>query len=599
MPRLTLVIGTLLILVRGVSGQTKKQDPPPVVGDSHSVLSQDASSLPPPLPQDKTPKKVDKEKLRELARVPSVHWQFTLPLKLSPLSEKIKNMNSTERNKRICNLEKELSGNAKDADIYLKLGSLYEDEEKQKEAYAQAAVLFRERIQVDPKNGWLRARYARTLDNNLQAEEQALEGVRLAPENWRCWEALGAVYARQFYGPLQKALQHGGIRIAEPSQGILGDLLQKPRQALKQESEEHDASQDSGNEESWFLERPSELSCAEIQTMTTNLQKAWRCYDKMAVLAPEDPDVYWSRIEFQGNCWSGAMLHDDAGQAFVANFTAYVEDYRKLARLRPNDPDIQARFASVICLAALSQGLAPISKDGNREGDEINRRNWKRALSPENRIEVYKVVAKLEKLANGKDRTVAESSLRHLATLLPVLGEWKKGERYARRGIAIQPDNADFWNCLLGSLREQKRGDDYIRVCRDMLTHIPTGEVHFQVAFCRVAQEKFHAAEKVLREGLKKEPQHIPCNVALAAVLIRCSKKADTLAEADALLDRATKGIEESKDKEAVQHYYRDAVFNRGIIAGLRGDVAASWIYFNALPDDDGDAKKARSLFSN
>jgi hypothetical protein len=44
---------------------------------------------------------------------------------------------------------------------------------------------------------------------------------------------------------------------------------------------------------------------------------------------------------------------------------------------------------------------------------------------------------------------------------------------------------------------------------------------------------------------------------------------------------------------------YEDAIFNRGIIAGLQGDVNASRAYFQAMPDDDEQAKTARALFSD
>jgi hypothetical protein len=121
MPRMILVFGCVLILVRSAAGQTSQQEPPPGLSNPEHSSSEESTALPPPLPQAKIPHIVDKDKLRELARVLRQNWSFGF------LSETPANAQKTEKEKettakRIAELQESLEGNDSDAEKYAELG---------------------------------------------------------------------------------------------------------------------------------------------------------------------------------------------------------------------------------------------------------------------------------------------------------------------------------------------------------------------------------------------------------------------------------------------------------------------------------------------
>ena len=295
-----------------------------------------------------------------------------------------------------------------------------------------------------------------------------------------------------------------------------------------------------------------------------------------------------------------SILGEESPKAYQDCLKELRSDQKHLAHQSPSDPEVQTDYASTIIAAdaarlAQSNG-GPKNAVATSEALTIVRRS----LSQKSRAEISRVIRNLTKLAQSKDQVVAETSSRALASLAVIMGDLKKAEEYSRRALAIQPKSKENWDNLEMALFLQERKDEHMRVCQDRLAHVPTAYGHLRLAKCHIEQKDFASAEKVLRDGLKKEPKDIPCQIALAAMLIRRSNQADTLAEADLLLDQALKEIEQAGDKDSkLKGYYEDAIFNRGIIAGLQGDVNASRAYFQAMPDDDDQAKTARALFSD
>jgi len=636
MPRMILVFFCVLILVRSVAGQVSQQEPPPGLSNPEPSSSEESTALPPPLPEAKTPQIVDKDKLRELARVPRQNWSFG-SLSTPANAQKMEKEKETTT-KRIAELQESVEGNDSDAEKYVELGDLYEDAEKSKDACAKAVKLFARRVQSECENGQFHVQYAKALvgiGDFQEAERQALEGIRFSPKEAACWQALGCLYFARSYAACetlanQASLERGNNKFVfeqpkhkcglagllrpqvnpmiEMKSSSIPEMPTSPfqgKETLEQIQELVKTNKDSRDRQvQQILDKVANqqiLVDAQILQAKADLKEAEKCFAKVLALTPDNPESYDTLAGFH---WAKLMmlsiLGEESPKAYQDCLKELRSDQKHLAHLSPSDPEVQTDYASTIIAAdaarlAQSNG-GPKNAVATSEALTIVRRS----LSQKSRAEISRVIRNLTKLAQSKDQVVAETSSRALASLAVIMGDFKKAEAYSRGALAIQPKNKENWDNLEMALFLQERKDEHMRVCQDRLAHVPTAYGHLRLAKCHIEHKDFSSAEKVLRDGLKKEPNDIPCQIALAAMLIRRSSQVDTLAEADVLLDQALKEIEQAGDKDSkLKGYYEDAILNRGIIAGLQGDMNASRAYFQAMPDDDDQAKTARALFSD
>jgi tetratricopeptide (TPR) repeat protein len=669
MTRLVLVIGGLLILVRSVAGQQPFGPPPPVSSDSEPEKIQKVTFVPPPLPEKKTRQKVDKDKLRELARVPIQNWSFGF-FGVTPGSTQETEKEKETTAKKIADLEKNLQGNDSDAEKYLELGDLYEAGEKSKSACSSAAKLFEKRLESEAESSWIHIQYAKALIGNgdfKEAEKQVLEGIRISPEEAGGWQALGCLYVAQATSA-SRAVENQGGRFRKIREKTFADMANKGKSHLEEILHSQFGPFDNEKKSNSVLEMPAnpfqekerpktlpelrkeivglalsrEPQVQQIQDIVehvdnvpvleakANLEKAGKCFVKVVALAPKDPDSYSALGGFHNaKRMILSMLGEDSQKVYQDYLRELRDDQRHLAHLCPNDADVQANYAVAVIAADMIKSSESNGKDKKANETVKVLIVVRQSLSNESKSQIARVMKNLRKLADGDDQIAVETSCRALASLAIVMGDFKNAETYSRKALAIQPDNLKNWDNLEMALYLQERKKAQVQVCRDRLAHFPTACSFLRLARWHIGQKDFASAERVLREALKKEPQDIPCQIALAAVLIRRSNQADTLAEAEQLLDQALKEIEQAEDKEklprgrALPHqggdqdeapggafnrvvnayklkdYYKDAIFNKGIVAGLKGDVAASWMYFEAMPKDDDQGKTARKLFSD
>jgi hypothetical protein len=151
------------------------------------------SYVPPPPPSAPTQWKVDLQQLRKLACLPSCN--FMVDVDGANLSEFQKANDLKDAVKRITALEKEMKGDATDAERFMALGELYDDDARCEHAWTQARELFKRRLQVEPDNGWLHAQYSLAIcQNAAEAEAEARMAVRLAPKDWRCRKMLSSAH---------------------------------------------------------------------------------------------------------------------------------------------------------------------------------------------------------------------------------------------------------------------------------------------------------------------------------------------------------------------------------------------------------------------
>ena len=635
MPRMVLVVGCFVFLVRDAAGQTLHWDPPPALTEAGASPEQESTAPPPPLSEKKTPKKVDKDKLRELARVSCQKWTFRFLRTSDPFKKTDKEKEVVA--KKIAELKKKLRVNENDAESYLELSELYEDEEKVKEACAKAVELFERRIQSESENGRFHIQFAKALigvRDFLEAENQLLEGIRISPQEWWIWQALGSFYAARAAASCQnlenKADSYGKVRQEcfdelEPpkscSQALASQL--KPLAVAKKTSSILDMPtnpfQEKGNQDRIkgivdetdkrsrepqvpkFKDVMEHVVEAQILEIRSDLEKAEKCFVKVVTLAPNDPDSYDTLAGFHSAKFRiSAVLGADRKKTYKSFLTELRTDLKHLSDLCPDDPETHASYAGSIIVGdavnSLESNSGPKKADGTREALT----SIQRSLSKKSRAEIIRVMKNLKRLAHNKDQTVAETSCRALASLSLIMGDFEKAEASSRRALAIQPHNEETWDNLEMVLCLQERRDTQMQMCRDRLAQIPSAHAHLRLAKCHIDKKDFCSAETVLRQGLEKESNNIPSQISLAALLIRRSNQGDTLAEAELLLNQALKRIEEAEDQDAnLKNHYQDAIFNKGIVAGLKGDLATSWMYFESMPDDDKPAKTARGLFSD
>jgi hypothetical protein len=179
---------TVLLAVLALTTATAKGQESPA-----SRSQPGGSPLPPAM-------KVDTARLRALAYLPEGTVAFRFG-EITPPCLDERPPDPRQPAEKIAALEKDLKGDASDAERYLELSELYEDDERAEHALSKARELFKQKIQVEATNGWLHCLYAVTLwTTPALAEPIARKAVELAPGDYRCWESLSVVFVRAHSG---------------------------------------------------------------------------------------------------------------------------------------------------------------------------------------------------------------------------------------------------------------------------------------------------------------------------------------------------------------------------------------------------------------
>src|SRR5262249_23821377 len=284
------------------------------------------------------------------------------------------------------------------------------------EALAKAATLLKKQIEGDPKNGRLHAQYADALlwsRRLAPAEAPALKAVRLAPNDWRCWRTLGSLRYYQM-----------GLALYGAEERIPWKELYCPNQLMAQ-----------------LLATPPEQE--RIEQAETRFVEAGRCLDRAIALAPEEPDVYRERYGFQmaGIFWHVGFTALRGGTPpeliHQLSKTDLLRDARKLAELRPDDPEIQANLAALCLMDALAKKATEAPEEAPKDhkyGLEVVA-EMRKAIPAETIKDIEEVLTKLEKLALSKNKAIVEAACRNAAWWCLFLCAVDKAEAHARRAV--------------------------------------------------------------------------------------------------------------------------------------------------------------------
>ncbi len=345
--------------------------------------------------------------LRHLAHLPIVSMTFGYGV--SGRGEFVNLADAGSRPEKIAKIEKELKGDATDAERYRCLGRLYGEARqsaKSKEAFSKAEKLFRQQYGQHPKDNALRLRLADTLEELKQYEEAETllrRAVKEAPEDWRRWVELA------------KFLDWRADRtIKKETSSSPGDGAEAPKskQATQQTPE-------------------------QIRASKQDLREAATCYKRAIALAPREPEIYRQRgaARYRRSCSKDNPNFD---KGMIADVTGFFEaealaDFRRAVNLSPD----------------AYEGIGMVEfMEGTRDAYQQYLRNPK-AKPPEKLLDVVSQsvkdhlredMARLEKGMKSPDKPKAAEAAEVLGALQFLFyGDKAGAEDSLRHSIALDP----------------------------------------------------------------------------------------------------------------------------------------------------------------
>jgi tetratricopeptide (TPR) repeat protein len=534
----------------------------------------------PPAPLAVASLPLDKGKLRQLAYMPNCDLRINFG-DVGGLVLDSKTRKRQDPAERIAELEKELKGDASDAERDLELAGLYEQQKRSREvcdaAYARAREHFKERVQAEPTSGWLHAQYADALMPQVAAAAaQALEAVRCAAADYRCWQQLAAV------------------RYAQIPVTLFGSEDLVPWNQV-------------GNVSKLFeLCMASKPAPEQVEKAEQYLQETLKCADKAVALAPEQIAVYQQRYVFQALSyfyWQRGLrllrnqppLAED--QAFLR--THLVDDARQMARLCPDDPEFVGNLAFICFFEA-----AITSRQQSRHSPQASPLDEQKAawatLPEAARKATEEAMLQLERLSKSLKPVQAAAACRRLGVLLLLKGELSRAAELGQRATVLDPSCQENWDLLLGCKSLNGEASDAqatYEVCEKQLRHLDTARNRLVLAITCVELHRIDEAEKHLRAALKQWPDDVRCRLGLAAVLLLQGEQPATVAEVGRCLEQAAEPARTSGSDD-LWYAFR---LNLAIFLALTDQPALSRQLFQAISVSDPTAqrpKKALELFA-
>ncbi|HZT80522.1 MAG TPA: tetratricopeptide repeat protein [Gemmataceae bacterium] len=502
------------------------------------------------------PQPVDRDKLRQAAWMPKVSVMagigFNSADGFAMMGEK------RDLKPEIAALRKQLKGGADDADRYFRLAELCDRDKDQKaaqEAYAKAAGLYRELLRAKPDNSRLLTRLAICLeDNDPQKETLLRRAVAVGPKDWEAWIALG------------DHLQGKAITVlfGDPGGGRFKFSM-----------------------EAWFAmlfqKRPPP---ERIDKSLKLLDEAAGCFDKALATDPKSSDA-WAHCGM-ARCWQGVMrgsfriLKGEKVNPLAEMFAPpHLAEFRRAAELAPDD------YRAVGWAAWYEAFSYALHNNLNLLGDD--KRLWD-ALPEKNRASVKAAMERLDRLAQGGDKSAAAGSLELLGVLyVLVMKDMAAGETCYRRAIELAPDRDSAWEMLLAILAMQDRHEEIVKVAQAYVKQKDTAHSRYLLAKGHERLNQLDKAEEAVRAALKRDPDSPQATLGLAAILL---KRGDgpSLAEAAQTLDRA----EQLVQKDGAANYRIDYVVNRSIYLGLTGEAETAKRLLAQVLEKDRQNEPAR-----
>jgi tetratricopeptide (TPR) repeat protein len=483
----------------------------------------------------------DKALLREAARTPTLTICFGIGFNTA--EGLVLPSDPQDKLAEIAALEKALQGTLADAASYLRLSRLYRDKQQADAACNKAVELYRQQVKAQPDNARLRAELGLALhatEKNEEAETLLRQAAQDGARDWCCQLALGRLLTDQAFD------------ILLPGGGNVMQLL------------------DTSTVE--------KIGTQAIQSAQHKSEQALHYFSHAVELAPRQPEV-WSKLAAARFCFGflqGALLLRD-GKAVnplvVVLSEELLGDLRKLTEVSSTDH----RAVGVLIFAEVG-AFVFVNPEKAKAAKSIMA-----ALPETTQRSVEKSVRRLEELTRQPDHRAAAGAAEVLSFIQWfTLADKRAAEVSARRATELDATRQLPWELLAVILGDEDRHKEAADLCLARLAQKDC--VHNRLVAARAFEDlrDFARAEEHVRAGLKQEPDHLECNLALAALLLR-HDDATALAEAGRRLDTVEKLFKDSTAANIRNDYFA----TRGLFLALSGDLrGARELFLDVLARD-------------
>lgn len=318
------------------------------------------------------------------------------------------------------------------------------------------------------------------------------------------------------------------------------------------------------------------------------LADAAAAYDKAIAAAVKDgvateiSSAYLDRWAFRTHRL--LLPREDAGSAqAAAEWTAAVDDMAKSAEATPDDP---RAITLVVALGFIPTFDEP--RPGPRKIDDLPEPARTRAKDG---------MARLAKLAESKDPTVAARALQGLGAIRWTLGEPSAGvEASLRSAVAKDPSLRQSWTLLMGMLVKDERWDDLAKLLGEWLRTGDSAEKRMFLAKAEERRGDGAAAEKQWRQALALDPKGYTPNLGLANAILRNAKPGDDLKDVEDLLTTAGEMYREGSPPSPER--WCELTLSKAVLLGLTGDRDGAATTARRLLEYDAEDVLAREVLA-
>ncbi len=508
-----------------------------------------------------------KDKLRRLAKMPAVsfapEWAFD-PVRGFTLGSE-----DVDRKRKISSLRRELQQNPAEGEGFLRLGNLSAEAGDGANAYrylAQAVQLLRKQSDARPDDGLLLAKLGEALQGigkTQEAESVLRRAVRASPKEWQCWLALG----RFLDSESRRAVS--GVMAATMAAGPKG----APRGG------------------------GAGLGPDSAALVPKRLDEAGACFDQAVASAPTESEGFLRR-----------GLHRTL-RDFVLNEIKVASGESK------SDFDVLSGGFSAASLADLQQSSRLSPQDywliANNVLFEVyggNARNGQRQIGGDfdfgglpdaTQRSVRSAMTRLEDLGQEPDNSAAAGALEVLGILQgPLLQETNRSVASLRHALALDPSRERAWELLTLTLARTERYDELLSLCEDHLKQTSTPRAHLLLAKAYEKLKQWDYAEQEVLAAVKLAPDDFTANLSLAALLIKRSQDAGTLAQANSVLGHCDQLLPKMPPAQRTRQLVIDFTLTRSICLALGDDVESARKWVKTVLDADGGNEMAREILA-
>lgn len=507
----------------------------------------------------------DKEKLRQAVHLPTitaiVGYGVNDSGEFEPLSA------WTVQPEQIAQNEKELKGDATDAERYHRLARLYDrakQPDKGKEARHKEIALRRAQLQQHPEDRRCKLRLAEALKSlNQEEEAEALVRgmVKERPTDWEAWLTLGKVLDSKCWHeitPGKRFIPGGPER-----------LLQTVREA-----------------------QPTPERIAASQRYR---QEAVACFDRAVELAPHEAKPYRVR---GSSCYGYGML-----QCGLRLYKGERADFFEYALGREALPDLRKAVdldqREFIGLGMLAQ-LKPYTEMYDRRNQTPPATKPTKLidiLSETTRKQLREDMARLEKRLQDPDHRKAAEAAEVLGFLQSTFcNDFVAAEKSLRLSIQLDPSRESARNLLYAIMSKTGKYLSLVALIHQRLKTHDSAHNRLSLAKAYEHLDLFDKAGEIVQEGLKREPENVLLKLALADLLLKHYDE-ESLKQAGEILSQLSHEKLAGGEAELRGENY---LFSCGIYFGLTGESQRARECLERLrkqkPDYEGIEKALKAL---